>query len=85
MNMYYCRTASIFDLDKSFVKSRDIIAAGNKEIFKPHRAEEITFGAAVCLAQQLQILIKSAVIFCNRHLIIIHYDDQIAFELSGHI
>ena len=80
-DMYNDRMRSIFHHLEGRDQLAEIIAVLHKHIAEPHCPEEVAFRLAIRFPQQPKILIKAAVIFRDRHLIIIDHDNQIAAQL----
>ena len=84
-DVYNDRICAVFYLFECFNQRRDIIAILDKYIIQSHRAEQIARCFSVCVAQLLQILIQTAVIFCDGHVIVIDDNNQIAVQLCRKI
>ena len=85
VNMNDNRMINVFYRLKSLDKLFNIVAVLDIYIIKPHWLEKITFSLAVCVTKKFEIFIKSAVIFCNRHLVIICNNNQVWIHFTGNI
>ena len=80
-DMHDNRICAVLYLLECLNQRRDIIAILDKYIIQSHRTEQIACRLALGIAQQLQILIQTAVIFCDGHIIVIDDNNQIAVQL----
>ena len=58
----------------------NIVAVGYKAVIQTHRAEQIAFCLAARLAQQAQVLIQTAMILRDGHIVVVDEDDQVAVQ-----
>ena len=65
---------------KCFDKRSNIVAVGYKTVIQTHRAEQIAFCLAARLAQQAQVLIQTAMILRDGHIVVVDEDDQVAVQ-----
>ena len=66
---------------KCLDKRSNIVAVGYKAVIQTHRTEQIAFCLAARLAQQAQVLIQTAVILRDGHIVVVDEDDQVAVQL----
>ena len=59
----------------------NIVAVGYKAVIQTHRTEQVALGLAARLAQQAQVLIQTAVILCDGHIVVVDKDDQVSVQL----
>ncbi len=78
VNMQHDRAGNVFDLPERFNQPGQGISLFHIAIFKTQGFEHVAFGRTACFAQKAQIGIKAAVVFGNRHLIVIDDDNDIA-------
>ena len=55
----------------------DVVAVSHIEIVEAHSLEEVARRLAVGFAQQLQVVVKSAVVFGNRHLVVVDHHNHV--------
>jgi len=55
----------------------DVVAVSHIEIVEAHSLEEVARRLAVGFAQQLQVAVKTAVVFVNRHLVVVDHHNHV--------
>jgi len=75
----------ILDLAECSDELVDVVAVLYEDVIQVHCAEEVAFSLSVGFAQELQVLVKSAVVLGDGHSVVVHNDDEIAAELAGKI
>ena len=83
MDMHYRRTGCVFHPVEYLDQRRDIVTVPGIEIVQSQCPEKITFGLPVAVAQNFQVLIKTAVILGNGHLVVIDHDNQVRSHFTG--
>ena len=67
------------NLDKFF----DVVTLFQVLVFKAPRLEPVVLAGAVALAQGTQVLVDSAMIFGDRHFVVVHHDDDARTEFRS--
>ena len=83
--MHYNRFSAVLYLFKCLNKSCNIVAPVHIHIVKSHSLKQIAFCLTVSLSKQSKILIETSMIFSNRHIVVIYYNNKIALKLSSKI
>ena len=81
IDMNYNRMAAILHRRESIDQRFHIISFLDILIVKSHRFKEVTFTLPVTLTKRLQVFVQPAMIFGNRHLIVVDDDNHIAIKL----
>ena len=59
------------------------VALVHVEVVQPHGAEEVAGALAVALAELAEVVIESAMVFGNGHLIVVDDNDEVGTEFGG--
>ena len=65
---------------KSLNKRRNIVAVLNENIVKTHCLEKVTLSLALGITKKLEISVHTAVVFCDRHIVIVHNDNKVCIH-----
>ena len=83
IDVYNDRMFGIFYGFESSDKFFNVIAVIEINIIEPHGFKEVAFCLAIGFPEQFKVLIQSAVVFGDRHLVIVDDYDHIGSGLSG--
>ena len=64
-------------------QGRQIVSVFDKHIIEAQHFKEIGLRRSVCIAQFFQVLVQSAMVFGNRHIVVVDDDNHIRSQNSG--
>ena len=83
-NYMHCdRTLAVLYFTESGDKTFNIVAVLYEHIVKTHGCEQVRIGFSVAFTQSLEIFVHTAVVFGNRHFVIVYNNDKISVKLAG--
>ena len=83
MNVNHGRLIRILHALENLDEFFDVVTLFQIIVFKAPRLEPVVLAGAVALAQGTQVLIDSAMIFGDRHFVVVHHDDDARAELRS--
>ena len=81
VDMYYCWLVGIFHTTEHFNKTLYIVAFLQILILKSPCLEPVVLALATALSQRTQILVYTAMVLSDRHLVVVYNDDDARAKL----
>ena len=80
VNVNHGRLIRILHALENLDEFPDVVSFFKIFVFKAPRLEPVVLAGAVALAKGTQVLVNSAMIFGNRHFVVVHHDDDARAE-----
>ena len=82
-NYMHCdRTLAVLYLTESGDKTFNIVAVLYEHIVKTHSCEQVRICFSVAITQSLEIFVHTAVVFSDRHIVIVYNNDKISVKFA---
>ena len=85
VDVHYHRAGGVFHLLECLHESLYVVSFAHIHIVQSHCLEQVALRPAVCLAQQLQVFVQSAVVLRYRHLVVVDHNDYVRVKLRSHV
>ena len=85
VDVYHNGMVGVFHLKECLGQCGYVVALLHIHIVESHGAEEVQLGLALCLAQQGEVGVQSAVVFGYAHLVVVHHDDYACAKFGCHV
>ena len=84
-DVYHYRLCAVLDLAECSDQRRDIVAVLHENVVQSHCPEQVALCLAVCIPEEFQILVQTAVVLCDGHIVVIDHNDKVGVHLAGKV